>query len=64
MIIRRKSPIDGSWSALDLPVTIEQMVEFEEGERCAQDIFPDLTPDQREFIITGIFPGQLDRDYN
>lgn len=52
MIIRRKSPHTGKINEMDLPVTAEQMRLFEDGE-LIQKAFPDLTAEQREFILTG-----------
>jgi len=38
---------------MELPITNEQLNRWEQGE-LIQNVFPDLTPDQREFIMTGI----------
>jgi hypothetical protein len=54
MQITRKSLLSGVVRTLDLPVTQEQIDRFEKGEGLAEDIFPNLTLDQREFILTGI----------
>lgn len=53
MEILRKSPLTGNLNVMDLPVTEEQMRRFEARQGYIQDIFPDLTPSQREFIKTG-----------
>lgn len=66
MKITRTSQLSGIKRTIDLPVTQEQMDKFNSGESYVQDIFPNLTPDQREFIMTGIdstewselFPGE------
>jgi hypothetical protein len=60
MIIDRRSPLTGKWHSMDLPtVTQEQMDRFEHrranGE-LIQNIFPDLSDEQREFILTGYTP--------
>lgn len=60
MEIIRKSPFTGNLNFMDLPVTEEQMLQFESGAGYIQDIFPDLTPSQREFIKT----GYTDEDWN
>lgn len=61
MKITRKSPFTGEVNTMDLPVTAEQMAEFEgPGRRLIQEIFPDLTKEQREFILTGYTPGDWD----
>jgi hypothetical protein len=38
---------------MDLPVTEEQLETWQNGG-LIQDVFPELTPDEREFIKTGI----------
>jgi hypothetical protein len=54
MLITRRSPFTGKLNTLDLPVTVMQMREFDSpSRRKIQDIFPDLTAGQREFIFTG-----------
>ena len=53
MEITRKSPISGKTNTLDLPITPAQIIEWQNGARI-QHVFPDLTPGQREFIMTGI----------
>lgn len=59
MIITRVSPIDKMEYNMDINVTIDQMNEFlSDTRRNIQDIFPNITPDEREFIKTGITPKQ------
>lgn len=59
MKIRRRSPIDGRMRQLEIPVTQEMLDKWEAGH-CIQDCMPELTPDQREFIMTGTTPEQWD----
>lgn len=59
MKITRKSPISGNVNTLDLNITDEQMADWHSGT-LVQDAFPQLTPSEREFIITGI----LDSEWN
>lgn len=54
MEIIRKSQYSGKLYVKDLPVTEEQMQKFENREGLIQDIFPNLSPDDREFIKSGI----------
>tara|TARA_R110002020_G_scaffold6662_5_gene28232 strand:- start:1815 stop:1997 length:183 start_codon:yes stop_codon:yes gene_type:complete len=42
---------------MDLPVTQMQLQEWKDGG-LIQNVFPDLTPDEREFIQTGITPNE------
>ena len=53
MQIVRTSPISGITRSLEIPCTEEQMVAYRNGA-LIQVAFPDLTADQREFILTGI----------
>ena len=60
MLIAKVSIIDGKERVMDLPVTIEQIEAYENGA-VAQRAFPNLTADQREFIISGIVPEEWDK---
>lgn len=60
MLIAKVSIIDGKERVMDLPVTIEQIEAYENGA-LAQRAFPNLTADQREFIISGIVPEEWDK---
>ena len=56
MRIERKSPLTGKVNVMELDVTMEQLAEFydpREGRRLVQEIFPELTPEEREFLMTG-----------
>jgi len=59
MLITRKSMASGIERTLDLPVTEQQMAEYQNGA-LVQVAFPQLTPDQREFILTGMSPEEWD----
>lgn len=54
MIVSRISPLTQKVVEIDLPITEEQVILWNSGQGLIQDIFPDLTPSQREFILTGI----------
>ena len=56
MEIIRKSPLSGNLNVMNLPVTQEQMNRFDlpkDRREPIQDIFPQLTPSEREFLLTG-----------
>tara|TARA_B100000497_G_C7248830_1_gene178920 strand:- start:225 stop:431 length:207 start_codon:yes stop_codon:yes gene_type:complete len=59
MKITRKSPISGNVNTLDLNITEEQVSDWM-GGTLVQNAFPQLTPSEREFIVTGI----LDSEWN
>ena len=59
MEITRTSIITGIERTKDIPVTQEQLTEWE-GGTLIQKVMPDLTPSQREFIMTGIIDSEWD----
>lgn len=56
MLITRISPFDGIKRVIELPITEEQYIAWDTGE-LIQVAMPDLSLDQREFIITGMTPS-------
>jgi hypothetical protein len=57
MIVVRESPLTGDLNEMDLAVSQEQLDELGSWpRRKIQDIFPDLSPEQREFLLTGYTP--------
>jgi hypothetical protein len=67
MEITRTSQFSGKIHTLDLDVTQEQMQRFENrianGEY-VQTIFPQLSAEFREFILTGITPQEWDEIFS
>jgi len=69
MRITRVSEATGRSHTMELPVTPEQLLVYEEGA-LVQIAFPHLTPAQREFVKTGIteeewaaiFPPETDEE--
>lgn len=59
MQIVRTSPVSGITRSLEIPCTEEQMAAYRNGA-LIQVAFPDLTADQREFILTGITKDEWD----
>lgn len=57
MLVKRVCCLDGSENEMDLPVTEDQLIRWQQGE-VIQDVMPKLTVDQREFLISGITPGK------
>lgn len=54
MLISRVSPMTGKVNTLDLNVTPEQINELNSpGRRLIQEIVPDLSNEEREFLLTG-----------
>ena len=61
VIITRESPFTGEVNTMELKATVEQFERYDAGEGLIQEIFPDLTPDEREFIMTGITAKEWDK---
>lgn len=57
MLIKRRSMITGKSHIMDLDVTQEQIRNYY-GGALLQDAFPNLPPEEREFIKTGITPAE------
>jgi len=60
MLVYKKNGFTGNICSMDLPVTQKQLDIYENTNTLVQDVFPDLTPDQREFLISGFLPGEFD----
>lgn len=57
MIVERKSIVSGKVYQMDINITEEQLFNFINGRSgLAQEAFPDLSAEEREFIISGIHP--------
>lgn len=57
MIIERQSIVSGKVYQMELDITQQQLNDFVDGiSGLAQDAFPHLSCDEREFIISGIHP--------
>lgn len=57
MLITKQSPLSGVWNEMELPVTEEQLAAHQSGV-LAQEAFPHLNSEEREFIISGITPTE------
>lgn len=55
MIIVRKSPVTGKMNYRNISITDKQYLDWESGE-VIQDVMPDISPEDREFIISGCTP--------
>jgi hypothetical protein len=57
MLIQKTSQLTGKLNSMELNVTEEQIKMFISGE-LVQRVFPHLSVDEREFIISGITPEE------
>lgn len=53
MIITRTSPMTGRINKMDINVTEDQIKKWKSGA-LIQNVMPNLSPSEREFIMTGI----------
>ena len=59
MIVERQSIVSGKVYQMDINITEEQLFNFINGRSgLVQEAFPDLSIDEREFIISGIHPDE------
>lgn len=63
MQITRQSQWSGQIRTLDIPVTYDQLYEWQRGT-LIQNAMPNLTPDQREFLMTGITAEEWEEMWN
>lgn len=61
MLVTKRDMFTGKDNTLDLPVTQAQIAAWQKG-MVAQLAFPNLSADQREFIISGTMPGEFERN--
>ena len=63
MLIKRKSTLSGNVNVMDIDVTPMQVASWEQGE-LVQNAMPNLSADEREFIMSGITPTEWDEMFN
>lgn len=54
MRIAKVSMLSGKLNEMDLPITKEQLDDWKLNGKKIQEVFPNLAPTQREFLMTGI----------
>lgn len=59
MLITRVSMFSGATHTLDIPVTQEQLDDWR-GGTLIQNAMPNLSPDDREFLMTGVTRDEWD----
>ena len=62
MLIEKKSMVSGKVHAMDLDVTQDQIAAWNSG-MYIQDAMPQLSDDEREFMMTGITPEEWDATF-
>ena len=62
MRITKRSMLSGETNTWDIDVTPEQLQAWRDGV-LIQNAMPNLTPDEREFIMTGITPSEWEQEF-
>lgn len=62
MKITRTSMFTGVTRTMDFPITPEQWTDFQNGA-LIQNAFPNLTANEREFIMTGVTAEEWDETF-
>lgn len=60
MIITKTSPMTGMINTMDVAVTEVQIAQWQ-GGMLIQDAMPDLSVDEREFLMTGLTPADWEK---
>lgn len=60
-VIKRTSPFTGKVNEMKMNVTLAEIEEWQHGDRTIQEMLPNLSVDEREFLITGITPAEWDK---
>lgn len=62
MNITKRSPFSGQLNTRDIDITEDQLHAWADG-KLIQDAMPNLSADDREFIMTGITPQEWDSSF-
>jgi len=63
MRIHKRSMFSGKVHEMDLDITLEQIERYNKGE-LIQNVFTNLSDDEREFLMTGITPDEWDEVFD
>jgi len=62
MKVTKTSGFTGKEHTMDLPITPEELERWRSGA-LIQDVFPQLSADQREFLMTGVTKEEWDETF-
>lgn len=60
MILRRYSPVSKKYNAMNLPISGAKFVEWTHTDMFVEDFFPELSPAEQEFMVSGILPEEFE----
>lgn len=58
--VKRTSIISNVTHTMVIPMSKKQILAWESGDFLIQEVFPELSDEEREFILTGITPEEWD----
>jgi hypothetical protein len=61
-LIERRSPFSGEFNTMEIDFETEDYIKWR-GGTLIQNAFPYLTPNEREFLITGITPEEWAKEF-
>ena len=64
MLVTRLSPFSQVENTTELNVTPEQLTRYKQGNELIQNVFPNLSAEYREFIMTGITLEEWNATFN
>ena len=64
MKLSRVSELTGRTRTWELPITEEQYIDYMLGDGLIQHVLPELSADQREFLINGSTPEERSKLFN
>lgn len=62
-VFQKRSVITGNINTMELPITEKEVEAWQDSGELVQNFFPQLTPDQREFLVTGATPEEWDEAF-
>lgn len=62
MLIKRQSMLSGLIHEMDIDVTHDQLAQWLAGS-LIQNVMPHLSPEHREFLMTGIIPSEWNAEF-
>ena len=63
MRVMKRSMFSGKLHEMDLDITLDQLDRWNSGE-LIQNVFTNLSDDEREFLMTGITPEEWDEVFD
>jgi hypothetical protein len=58
MRITKTSLLSGRTNTREIDVTVDQLHQWRDGPAFIQDVMPNLSADDREFLMTGVTPEE------